>query len=81
MTTIELGAAIQRELSRIDGDETMMKRALHALQRIRREQNQELAGQSDREIIAGLQRAFSEWKDVKDGKLQTRPLEELLNKL
>ena len=81
MTTLELGAAIQRELSRIDGDETMMKRALQALQRIRREQNQELAGQSDREIIAGLQRAFSEWKDVKDGKLQTRPLEELLNEL
>ena len=35
----------------------------------------------DQAITRCLQRAFTEWKDVKDGKLQTRPLEELLNKL
>ena len=34
MTTIELGAAIQRELDRMEGNETMMKQALQALRRI-----------------------------------------------
>ena len=37
MTTIELGAAIQRELDRMEGNETMMKQALQALRRIGRE--------------------------------------------
>ena len=72
MTTIELGAAIQRELDRMEGNETMMKQALQALRRIGREvKKKEYAGQDDEEIIVGLQHAFSEWKDLKEGKLQT----------
>lgn len=82
MTTIELGAAIQRELDRMEGNETMMKQALQALRRIGREvKKKEYAGQDDGEIIAGLRHAFSEWKDVKEGELQTRSLEELLDEL
>ena len=82
MTTIELGAAIQRELDRMEGNETMMKQALQALRRIGREvKKKEYAGQDDGEIIAGLRHAFSEWKDVKESKLQTRSLEELLDEL
>ena len=82
MTTIELGAAIQRELDRMEGNETMMKQALQALRRIGREvKKKEYAGQDDGEIIAGLRHAFSEWKDVKVCKLQTRSLEELLDEL
>lgn len=82
MTTIELGAAIQRELDRMEGNETMMKQALQALRRIGREvKKKEYAGQDDGEIIAGLRHAFSEWKDVKEGKLQPRSLEELLDEL
>ena len=82
MTTIELGAAIQRELDRMEGNETMMKQALQALRRIGREvKKKEYAGQDDEEIIAGLRHAFSEWKDVKEGKLQIRSLEELLDEL
>ena len=82
MTTIELGAAIQRELDRMEGNETMMKQALQALRRIGREvKKKEYAGQDDGEIIAGLRHAFPEWKDVKEGKLQTRSLEELLDEL
>ena len=82
MTTIELGAAIQRELDRMEGNETMMKQALQALRRIGREvKKKEYAGQDDGEIIAGLRHAFSEWQDVKEGKLQTRSLEELLDEL
>ena len=82
MTTIELGAAIQRELDRMEGNETMMKQALQALRRIGREvKKKEYAGQDDGEIIAGLRHAFLEWKDVKEGKLQTRSLEELLDEL
>lgn len=82
MTTIELGAAIQRELNRMEGNETMMKQALQALRRIGREvKKKEYAGQDDEEIIVGLRYAFSEWKDVKEGKLQTRSLDELLDEL
>ena len=82
MTTIELGAAIQRELDRMEGNETMMKQALQALRRIGREvKKKEYAGQDDGEIIAGVRHAFAEWKDVKEGKLQTRSLEELLDEL
>ena len=82
MTTIELGAAIQRELDRMEGNETMMKQALQALRRIGREvKKKEYAGQNDEEIIVGLRHAFLEWKDVKEGKLQTRSLDELLDEL
>lgn len=83
MTTLQLDAAIHRELSYIVGDETMMEQALRALRRIRRDRKKEQQRQadSDEEIEAKLRRAFSELKDLKAGTLQARPLEELLHEL
>ena len=83
MTTLQLDAAIHRELSYIVGDETMMEQALRALRRIRRDRKkeQQRRADSDEEIEARLRRAFSELKDLKAGTLQARPLEELLHEL
>lgn len=83
MTTLQLDAAIHRELSHIVGDEAMMEQALRALRRIRREHKKQLAqqGDSDEEIVDNLRQAFSELKEMKEGGLQSRPMEDLLHEL
>ena len=43
MTTVQINAAILRELSHIQGDEELMERALKSLRKIRRERKRELA--------------------------------------
>ena len=47
MTTVQLNAALHRELSHIVTDETMMKRALQSFRKIRRERRAEQLQQGD----------------------------------
>ncbi|MBO4314515.1 MAG: hypothetical protein IKX24_03090 [Prevotella sp.] len=83
MTAIQLNAALHRELSYIVTDTTMMEKAVKSLRKIRREHkvklatsvdSKEQAMQSVREGIEGL-------KLMKEGKIEARPLECLLNEL
>lgn len=87
MTTVQLTSALQREMSYIVTDETMMERALKSLRKIRRERKVEKEIRNESEfdtpemVEENLRQAFRELKLVQEGKLETRPLEEVLNEL
>lgn len=87
MTTVQLASALQREMSYIVTDETMMERALKSLRKIRRERKAEKEIQNESEfdtpemVEENLRQAFRELKLVQEGKLETRSLEEVLNEL
>lgn len=83
MTTSQLNVALHRELSYIVTDGTMMEQALQSLRKIRREHKaqQNLAGDSARQVKQSLRRAFRELKQVKEGMAVARPVEELLHGL
>ena len=87
MTTVQLTSALQREMSYIVTDETMMERALKSLRKIRRERKAEKEMQNESEfdtpemVEENLRQAFHELKLVQEGKLETRSLEEVLNEL
>lgn len=87
MTTVQLTSALQREMSYIVTDETMMERALKSLRKIRRERKAEKEIQNESELDTpetveeNLRQSFRELKLVQEGKLETRSLEEVLNEL
>ena len=87
MTTVQLASALQREMSYIVTDETMMERALKSLRKIRRDRKAEKEIQNESEfdtpemVEENLRQAFRELKLVQEGKLETRSLEEVLNEL
>ena len=87
MTAIQLNVALHREMSYIVTDETMMERALKSLRKIRRERKaeKEMASEpqedSEEQVMQSLREAFRELKLVQEGKLETRPIEELLKQL
>lgn len=87
MTTVQLTSALQREMSYIVTDEMMMERALKSLRKIRRERKAEKEIQNESEfdspetVEESLRQAFRELKLVREGKLEARPIEELLKQL
>ena len=87
MTTVQLASALQREMSYIVTDEMMMEQALKSLRKIRRERKIELEQQAEsqedsaEQVVNSLREAFHELRLVQEGKLETRPLEEVLNEL
>lgn len=87
MTTIQLASALQREMSYIVTDETMMERALKSLRKIRRERKaeKEMAMEpqedSEEQVMQSLREAFRELKLIKEGKEVGRPVKELLKQL
>ena len=87
MTTVQLTSALQREMSYIVTDETMMERALKSLRKIRRERKMEKETLSEpqedsrEQVMDSLREAFQELKLIKEGKEVGRPIEELFNEL
>lgn len=83
MTTLQLTSALQREMSYIVTDETMMERALKSLRKIRRERKaeKETLKEENTDLEERLRQAFHELRLVQEGKLETRPLEEVLDEL
>ena len=87
MTTVQLTSALQREMSYIVTDETMMERALKSLRKIRRERKMEKDTLSEpqedsrEQVMDSLREAFQELKLIKEGKEVGRPIEELFNEL
>jgi hypothetical protein len=87
MTTVQLASALQREMSYIVTDETMMERALKSLRKIRRERKAETEKasepqeDSEEQVMQSLHEAFRELKLIKEGKEVGRPIEELLDEL
>ena len=83
MTTTQLNAALLRELSIIVTDTTMMERAVKSLRRIRRERKAEQIGNGDskEQVMQSLNAGFQGLKLLKEGKVEAKPIESLLNEL
>lgn len=86
MTTMELRASLLKEVSVFFDDEEMMRSAIKALKGIRKtvsleKKKKELEPDSDEYILAGLEEAFKEMKEVKAGRSTTRPVEDVLAEL
>ena len=85
MTAVQLTAALHREMSYIVTDSTMMERALKALRQIRKqwkvEYKEHHEGDSPEQIITSLKDGFEGLKLMKEGKLHSRPIEELFDEL
>jgi hypothetical protein len=83
MTAIQLNVALHREMSYIVTDSTMMERALKSLRKIRREWKAEQIAQCDspEQVKESLSEGFKGLKLLKEGKLQAKPIKELLDEL
>lgn len=85
MTTMQLNVALQREMSYVVSDETLMQRVLTSIRKLRRERKAEISSaktfDTDAEITENLRTAFQEYKHVLKGYAQTRNLEDVLNEL
>lgn len=80
MTTVQINAAILRELSYIQGDEELMERALKSLRKIRRERKRELAQDETAYLMSSPEMAEIIRKgqeDIKDGKGTSISIEDL----
>lgn len=91
MEMMNVNAEFFRQLSYIADDENYMKKALKSIKKLvaekeriasqSRDAEEEETGMSKAEILANFDVACKELKLHKEGKLSTRPLEDLLNEL
>lgn len=90
MEVINVNAELFRQLSYIADDENYMKKALKSIKKLVAEKEKtnslekveaEDGCMTKAEILANLDEACKELQLYKEGKLATRPLEDLLNEL
>lgn len=80
MTTMELNAELFRQLSLIADDETLMRKAVKAIQRITKKK-EEAEYISKEELLAGIDAGLREVRQTKDGSLQPKAAREFLDEL
>lgn len=80
MTTMELNAELFRQLSLIADDETLMRKAVKAIQRITKKK-EEAEYISKEELLAGIDAGLREVRQTKDGSLQPKAAKEFLDEL
>lgn len=80
MTTMELNAELFRQLSLIADDETLMRKAVKAIQRIAKKK-EEAEYISKEELLAGIDAGLREVRQTKDGSLQPKAAREFLDEL
>ena len=80
MTTMELNAELFRQLSLIADDETLMRKAVKAIQRITKKK-EEAEYISKEELLAGIDAGLREVRQTKDGSLQPKAVKEFLDEL
>ncbi len=73
MTAVQMNVALQREMSYIVADETLMARALKALRRLRRECKKEMADpteMTEAEFLSNIEEAREEYNQGKFYEMQ-----------
>ena len=83
MTTMELKHALNEELKAIEGSDELMKAAIRLLRKLRRdtETREQRHARERQEMLDELREAFRWLDQVKAGKIQPRPAEELIKEL
>lgn len=80
MTAMELNAELFRQLSLIADDETLMRKAVKAIQRITKKK-EEAEYISKAELLAGIDSGLCEVRQSKDGSLQPKTASDFLDEL
>lgn len=80
MTTMELNAELFRQLSLIADDETLMRKAVKAIQRITKKK-EEAEYISKEELLGGIDAGLREIRQAKEGLHQPKTAREFLNEL
>ena len=80
MTAMELNVELFRQLSLIADDETLMRKAVKAIQRITK-QREEAEYISNADLLAGIDSGLQEVRQAKDRSLQPKTARDFLNEL
>ena len=80
MTAMELNVELFRQLSLIADDETLMRKAVKAIQRITKKK-EEAECISKEELLAGIDAGVREVRQTRDGSLQPKTAREFLDEL
>ena len=78
---MELNVELFRQLSLIADDETLMRKAVKAIQRITKKKEEAEECISKEELLAGIDAGLREVRQTKDGSLQPKTARDFLDEL
>ncbi len=84
MSTISLQQNVIKEVASLFDNEEAMRKVLSFVKKVKKAakaQTEELTPSEKEEVMGDLRESLMELKMVKEGKLQSRPVEELFNEL
>lgn len=83
MTEIQIQQSVLQDVASLLGDIEAMKKLQKMLQRLKKEKaaREEMTGEEKAEALNNIKEGLRELKLMKQGKLKSRPVEELLNEL
>lgn len=81
MTTLELNAELFRNLSVIAEDETLMQKALRAIQRLARQKECATDYISKEEMLTGIRQGLFDVKESREKGEQQKTLQEVIDEL
>lgn len=84
MDTIQLQQSVLQDIASLMGDTEAMKKLQKVLQRLKKEKAAKEANAANKdkaEVMNDIREGLRELKLMKQGKLKSRPVEELLNEI
>ena len=79
--TISLQQSVMKDVVSLMNDTDAMMKLKSFIKDLKKERHKELSKAEKLEVLNDLREAFKELKDVKEGKKESRPVEELLYEL
>ncbi len=79
--TISLQQSVMKDVVSLMNDTDAMMKLKSFIKDLKKERHKELSKAEKQEVLDDLREAFKELKDVKEGKKESRPVEELLYEL
>ena len=79
--TISLQQSVMKDFLSLMNDTDAMMKLKSFIKDLKKEKHKELSKAEKQEVLNDLREAFKELKDVKEGKKESRPVEELLYEL
>lgn len=79
--TISLQQSVMKDVVSLMNDTDAMMKLKSFIKDLKKERHKELSKAEKQEVLNDLREAFKELKDVKEGKKESRPVEELLYEL
>ena len=79
--TISLQQSVMKDVVSLMNDTDAMMKLKSFIKDLKKERHKELSKAEKQEVLDDLREAFKELKEVKEGKKESRPVEELLYEL